>query len=190
VNDRRPNNHSIPTADAWDRIAKLLFPDEPVRAPTQHDSSLIDRFHFPGDMNRYRGFGGGCKTFGPPELILQVDRAYVRLSMVLRVNQWFEEKGFDTDQPTLPKHQFEAAVKAEFGQLPSEPAAVSKISQPMIVDHVKNYFDNTNHPTIDDCVSKWPHGSSARDLVRQRYRAEAKSRKILVKRGPRQNSAK
>jgi hypothetical protein len=71
-----------------------------------------------------------------------------------------------------------------------EPAAASKISAPMIADFVRNYFNSTSHPTMDDCVNKWPHGSSARDLLREAYRNEAKSRGITMRRGPRQNSAK
>ena len=37
-----------------------------------------------------------------------------------RVSQWFEERGFDDTQPTISKHQFEAVVQAEFGQLPPD----------------------------------------------------------------------
>jgi hypothetical protein len=119
----QPDNHSIPTDDAWDYIAKMLSPDEPARC-TQHDSWLINSYHppnYPNDMHRYRGFGDGPKTFPPRELIPQVDRAYFRLSLMLRVSQWFDEKGIDIEQPTIPKHLFEAAVQAEFGQLPPEP---------------------------------------------------------------------
>jgi hypothetical protein len=125
VNNRReePDNRSILTDDAWDYIAKMLSPDEPVRKPTKHDSWLINNYHppnYPNDMHRYRGFGAGPKTWAPPELIPQIDRAYFRLSQMLRVMDWFEEKGIDIEQPTIPKHLFEAAVQAEFGQLPPE----------------------------------------------------------------------
>jgi hypothetical protein len=144
----------------------------------------------PGGITYVTGFqqarGDDDRISAPEKLIDEVDQAYFRESLRNYVNRWFDKHGFDRTQPIIPKQQFEAAVQAEVGQVPPEP----KISQPMIADHVKNYFDNTEHPTMDDCVSKWPHGSSARDLVRQRYRAEAKSRKIPVKRGPRQNSAK
>ena len=122
VNVRRgdSDNHSIPTNDAWDHVAKLLLPDEPVRKPTKRDAWLINRYRLsiaPHYLDRY----GPPKNFAPNALIAEVDQAYFRLSLLERVNQWFEDKGFDIQQSTFPKHQFEAAVQADFGQLPPEP---------------------------------------------------------------------
>jgi hypothetical protein len=100
----------------------MLFPDESVRACTKRDSWLINRYClFTNDRHYPRGLFDRPKTFAPNQLIAEVDRAYFRLSLMERVNQWFEERGFDVLQPTISKHLFEAAVQAEFGQLPPEP---------------------------------------------------------------------
>jgi hypothetical protein len=99
----------------------MLFPDKPVVSKiTDLDAILIDRYHPPHDMH-YSGLGVGHKTIAPNELIAQVYRAYSRLLRRDKVYQWFEERDFDLGQPTISKHLFEAAVRAEFGQLPAEP---------------------------------------------------------------------
>ncbi|MGB8632207.1 MAG: hypothetical protein WCD69_22995 [Xanthobacteraceae bacterium] len=140
MNNRRgePDDHSIPTNDAqdtndaWDFVAKMRFPDEPVRAITNRDAWLIDHYRLsidPHYLDRYRlsdmrsrGSFDPSKKFAPNELIPEVDRAYFRLSLQEAVNEWFERHGFDLAERTIPKHLFEAAVQAEFGQLPPEPA--------------------------------------------------------------------
>jgi hypothetical protein len=133
VNNRRgePDNYSIPTNDARDLVAKMLFPDEPVRAITKRDAWLIDRYrlsidphyldHYRLSDSRHRGLFGRSKNFAPNELIAEVHQAYFRLSLQEEVGDWFERRGFDLTQRTIPKHLFEAAVQAEFGQLPPEP---------------------------------------------------------------------
>jgi hypothetical protein len=99
----------------------MLFPDKPVMSTiTDLDAILIDSYHPPHDMH-YSGLGASHKTFAPNKLIARVYRAYSRLLRREKVYQWFEERDFDLSQPTIPKHLFEAAVQAEFGQLPPEP---------------------------------------------------------------------
>jgi hypothetical protein len=131
VNARRgkPDEHSIPTDAAWDHVAKMLFPDEPVRKPTERDAWLINRYRLsinPHYLDRY----GPPKEFAPNSLIAEIDQAYFRLSLLERVNQWFEDKGFDIQQPTFPKRQFEAAVQAEFGQLPPKSVKPIEMAPP------------------------------------------------------------
>ena len=213
VNNRRgkPDNHSILTTDAWRRVAQGLFRN--YEELTERDAYLIEQYpnpsHFhgdvqmknqpapllPGGITYVTGFQrAGKPAFRPAYavpvpsgLVVEVDRAYYRLGQRNKIMAWFKAAGLNLRRSTVPKEEFEKRFAEYFG---SEPATVSKISQPMIADYVENYFDNTKHPTMDDCESKWPHGSSARDRVRQQYRAEAENRNIPIKRGPRQNSAK
>jgi hypothetical protein len=134
VNNRReePDNHSIPTNDAWDRVAKMLFPDEPVRRRSPpRDVWLINRYRPPNDLKHQPAsmLPGGItyishhpgKVSAPNELIAEVDQAYFRLSLQDHIDEWFVRLGFDLEQPSIPKHLFEAAVRAEFGQLLPEP---------------------------------------------------------------------
>jgi hypothetical protein len=123
VNDRgKPGEDSFPTLKAWHRVAKMRFPEEPVRWLTEHDRWLIKlyrltpRREFPvlDDLDDDR-------TLAPKELFAEVDRAYFRLSLQNEVDEWFVRRGFDPDAPTIPKHLFEVAFQAEFGQLPPEP---------------------------------------------------------------------
>ena len=101
-----PDNHSISTNDAWDLVAKMLFPDDPVRRITEHDVWLIDSYRLYSDsysrdrnyLDHYRLSVDRLrapKSSPPKELIVEVNRAYFRLSLMERVNQWFEDKGFD-----------------------------------------------------------------------------------------------
>jgi len=74
VNNRRrePDNHSISTNDAWDRIARMLFPDELVRAPTKHDVWLIDQYRLSVQSfapHPSEQLGGRAST----RLILEID---------------------------------------------------------------------------------------------------------------------
>jgi hypothetical protein len=106
----------------------MRFPQEPVRWITKRDHWLINRYHPPGEPDGVDEFGyhpppaGERYRLAPPtELVQEIDQAYFRLSLLEEVNRWFAERGFDLSKPTIPKHLFEAAVQAEFGQLPSEP---------------------------------------------------------------------
>jgi hypothetical protein len=123
VNDRgKPGEDSIPIHKAWHCIAKLLFPQESVRWLTRHDRWLIDRYRLPVSRNTvFDDFDDRIPA--PNELIAEVDRAYFRWSLEEEVNQWFTERGFDVSDlfKSIPKHLFEAAFQAEFGQLPFEP---------------------------------------------------------------------
>jgi hypothetical protein len=166
---------------------------EPVRrALTKRDRWLIDCYRLPtrctidgtyfpvlDDLNDNR-------ILAPNELIAEVDRAYFRLSLQNEVEEWFAERGFDLTQPTISKEEFER-------HLAGNRAAVSKpaTSADARADFVRRYFDSTKRPSMKECENKWAkeHGSSARELLRNDYRDEAKRRKINVKRGP-QNFAK
>jgi hypothetical protein len=131
VNNRRgkPDEHSIPSSAAWHHVARMLFPHEPVRWCTKRDRWLINRYGspynlknqpaslLPGGVTYISGPGPGPKIFAPNELIAEVDRAYFRLSLQNEVDDWFAKRGFDLGQPIIPKHLFEAAVQADFGQL-------------------------------------------------------------------------
>jgi hypothetical protein len=141
---------------------------------TDLDAILIDSYHPPHDMH-YSGLGVGHKTIAPNELIAQVCRAYSRLLRRDKVYQWFEERDFDLGQPTISKHLFEAAVRAEFGQLP-----------PKSVKHLERYKRNT---TDDDLVvegvngirsGRWPNPSQAAKALADR--AEGSSHDSTVDR--------
>jgi hypothetical protein len=130
VNDRgKPDEDSIPTLTAWHHVAKMLFPQEAVRWLTKRDHWLINRYHPPGEPDGVDELGmyypppaGERHRFSPPtELVQEIDQAYFRLSLQEEVNRWFVEWGFDLSKPTISKHQFEAAVQADFGRLPPEP---------------------------------------------------------------------
>ena len=114
---------SIPTGKAWHYIAKMLFPEEPVRWCTKRDDWLIKRYvlpeHFPDGMY-YPGVGDD-RRLAPEQLFVEVERAYFHLHLQNEVDRLFTERGFDLSKTTIPKHLFEAAVQAEFGQLPPEP---------------------------------------------------------------------
>jgi hypothetical protein len=137
----------------------MLFPHEPVRAITERDAWLIDRYRLSNDTHyldhyrlssdtHYRGLFNRRKNFAPKELIAEVDGAYFRLSLMERVNRWFEERGFDLERSTISKHLFQAAVQAEFGQLPPEP-----------VNHLEKY---KRYTTDDDLVVEGVNGVRSR----------------------------
>ena len=153
VNDRggKPDKHSIPRNDAWDHVAKMLFPDHELVRTFVRDRWLIDRYCppnnppneiilknqpaslLPGGITYISGmvsqgrtgfapvYQDSGKIFPPKKLIAKVDRAYFRQSLREDVHRWFARHGFDRAQRTIPKHLFEAAVQAEFGQLLPEP---------------------------------------------------------------------
>jgi len=105
----------------------MRFPQEPVRWITKRDHWLINRYHPPGEPDGVDEFGyhpppaGERYRLAPPtELVQEIDQAYFRLSLQEEVNRWFVEWGFDLSKPTISKHQFEAVVQAEFGQLPPD----------------------------------------------------------------------
>jgi len=122
VNDRpgKPDEDSIPTLTAWHRVAKMLFPEEPVRCLTKRDDWLIDRYYPPARRNTALDVFDD-RIPAPKELIAEVDRAYFRQSLQNEVDEWFKRRGFDPDGLTIPKHPFEAVFQADFGQLPPEP---------------------------------------------------------------------
>jgi hypothetical protein len=108
----------------------MLFPDEPVRTITKRDAWLINRYppnnilkHVPASLlpGGVTYVAGMLSNPVPNALIAEVDRAHFRLSLRNEVYEWFERRGFDLTRRTIPKHLFEAAVQAEFGQLPAEP---------------------------------------------------------------------
>jgi hypothetical protein len=175
----------IPTYVAWDRVAKMLFPDEPVRAITERDAWLISRYRLP--TLPYHGYDieDEHKLAAPNELIAEVDRAYFRLSLQQRVSQWFAERGFDLSQPGVPKKAFNAV----FVRRSAERA---KVQLKAITKYVNDYFDGTSHPTMTDAENKYSQksGSSAREQLRDTYRVEAKKRGIAVIVGRPKKSAK
>jgi hypothetical protein len=129
VNDRRRKTDkppiSISTNDAWFHYAKLRFPDEKVWGITERDRWLINHYRNPAQTGNdedsfYAVVDGSVTSIGrayaPKKLEGEVDRAYYRYSVQQEIDAWFEAKGFDLSQPTIPKHLFEAAVQAEFGQ--------------------------------------------------------------------------
>jgi len=104
------------------------------------------------------------RILAPNELIAEVDRAYFRLSLQNEVEEWFAEQGFDLTQPTISREEFEKRFADCFGK----PAAGPKISNAMIDDHVRRYFESALQPTVDGCEKAWEvqHGSTARERVR------------------------
>jgi hypothetical protein len=171
----------------------MLFPSEPVRACTERDAWLIDRYRpsndlkhqpaslLPGGITYISHYPG--KTSAPNALIAEVDQAYFRLSLMERINQWFEERGFDLEQPTFSKQDFEAALAK-----PSVTARpVGKLKGDEIPGFVKNYLDSEPKPTLTGIRKKWSdagHGAQARNLLDAEYRKEAILRNISLKRGP------
>ena len=100
----------------------MLFPHEPVRALTERDHWLINRYRLPPRRGTdYFNALDDDRIPAPNELFAEVDRAYFRQSLQNAVDEWFIRRGFDPEGPTISKHLFEAAFQAEFGQLPPEP---------------------------------------------------------------------
>jgi hypothetical protein len=125
VNDRgKPDEDSIPIPKAWHRVAKMLFPEEPVRWLTERDCWLIKHYYLPQHLDPIFGSNpviGDNRVPAPKEVFAEVDRAYFRQSLQNEVDEWFVRRSFDPYGSTIPKHRFEAAFQAEFGQLPFEP---------------------------------------------------------------------
>jgi hypothetical protein len=132
VNNRsgQPDNHSILTNDAWCVVAKMLFPADELVRTSARDNWLINNSLLVGG-NWYISpiFSQGCnhdyRSPAPKELNAEINQAYRRRSSRKEVTSWFIQHGFGLNQPTIPKHLFEAAVQ-EFGQLPSEPVKPSE----------------------------------------------------------------
>ena len=173
----------IPTLKAWLRVAKMLFAN--YEELTDHDAWLIEQYHDPSQTEFHPTLESSHRVWAPTPLIPEVDRAYFRLAQDNTIAAWFEANGFDISKPTIPK-EFER-------RLAGNRAAVSKpaTSADARADFVRRYFDSTKRPSMKECENEWAkeHGSSARELLRNDYRDEAKRRKINVKRGP-QNFAK
>jgi hypothetical protein len=139
---------SIPTGKAWHYIAKMLFPEEPVRWLIEHDRWLINRYRLPKGLHSvFDDFDDRIPA--PNELIAEVERAYFHLHLQNEVDRWFTERSFDLSKPTIPKHLFEAAVQAEFGQLPPEP--VKPLDPPEPVKPLKKY---KRYPTDEALVAE------------------------------------
>jgi hypothetical protein len=135
-----------PIQKAWDRVAKMLFPDEPARACTKRDAWLIDRYYLQIDMGvgRSRGlFDRRPKTLAPRELTAEVDTAYFRLSLMERVDQWFEKRGFDLQQPTIPRQDFEAALA---NQKPSAASRAKPTSDADLATFKRDYLAKGGRP--------------------------------------------
>jgi len=147
--------------------------------------ALIEQYHDPSQTEFHPTLESSHRVWAPTPLIPEVDRAYFRLAQDNTIAAWFEANGFDISKPTIPK-EFER-------RLAGNRAAVSKpaTSADARADFVRCYFDSTKRPSMKECENEWAkeHGSSARELLRNDYRDEAKRRKINVKRGP-QNFAK
>jgi len=166
----------------------MLFPHEPVRALTERDHWLINRYRLPArrDSDGMLYFPvlddlDDNRILAPNELIAEVDRAYFRLSLQNEVDEWFTRRGFDPEQRTISKEEFEKRL-ADYRAAPKSSQAAAAIS-------VKNYFASTSHPTMDGCEDACK-SAAPRKWVRKYYRIEAKNRGISAKKGPRGNSAK
>ena len=124
-------NDFIPTYKAWDRVAKMLFPDVDLVGTRTRDRYLIKRYRrptdditfknqpaplLPGGITYVTGFQqAGRPAFAPAfsvpkELIVEVDQAYFRQPLRKEVSLWFTQRGFDVMQRTISKKDFEAAL--------------------------------------------------------------------------------
>jgi hypothetical protein len=155
---------------------------------TDPDAWLIERYHDPTQTEFHPTPESLHRVWAPTSLIPKVDRAYFRLAQDNTIAAWFEANGFDISKPTISKEEFEKRFANCFGK----PAAGPKISNAMIDDHVRRYFESTLRPTVDGCEKAWEvqHGSTARERVRIKYRAHAKKHGITVKEGRPQKLAK
>jgi hypothetical protein len=180
------------TNEAWRRVGRMLFGNS-YEQLTGYDRYLTKQYRNPGPVPGQSGVGisyfdGRYRTFAPPELVVEVNRAYFRLVQYNKIDAWFEAEGFDLEKP-ISKEEFERRL--------TEPAPSPKITNAMIDDHVLvdpklGIGSKMAHPTQDACIKAWEakHGSAARDRVRVRYNTYAEDRGIPVKPGPRSNSAK
>jgi hypothetical protein len=142
----------------------MLFPEEPVRCLTKRDDWLISRYLDPAPVDGmdYRVLGFDDRISAPKELIAEVDRAYFRQSLQNTVDEWFKRRGFDPDGPTIPKHPFEAAFQAEFGQLPPEPVKRPDQLPPESVKPPKKYKRYlTDDPLVAEAVEGIKSGKFA-----------------------------
>jgi hypothetical protein len=86
----------ISTDKTWDRVAEMLFPNEPVRGLTERDAWLVNRYRDPAPSEaEYLVHPFDSRAAPPKELIAEIDRAYFRLSLQQKVEAWFEAEGFD-----------------------------------------------------------------------------------------------
>ncbi len=187
----------IPIWKAWLDAAKVLLTD--YEELTERDDYLIARYQDPSqpqpsirdsfivrDCSSFVEFAEDQRQPAPRELVAEVNSAYFRLEQHNTVEAWFKAAGWDLPRATVPKEEFEKRL-ADYR---AEPATAPKITKSAVKDFVRDYFNSTSDPTMDDCESKWPHGSRRRKLLRVEYHAEAKNRGKPVKEGRRQKLAK
>lgn len=209
----------IPIHKAWNRIAKMHFPDTELVKTFTRDRWLIKRYcppneaippnetilkHqpsslLPGGITYISGMVSQGRTgfapvyrdpgkiFPPKELITEVDQAYFRRSLREEVKLWFTRHGFDLEQRTISKQDFEAALAKPSARL------VGKLKSEDIAKFVKDYLDSEPKPTLTGIRKKWSdagHGAQARDLLDEEYRDQAKARGISLKRGPKKRGPK
>jgi hypothetical protein len=185
-----------PTDKAWLRVGKMLFSD--YEKFTTYDRYLTDRYYDPSQpapdsfiskvTDRFIVVTEDPQRPAPAKLIREVSRAYFRLEQDNEIAAWFEAKGIDVSGPTIPKEEFER----RFAEHRAGLVSTSKVSEATIADFTKNFFDSTEHWTMDglEAACKKKYGSAPRPWLRKYYRAQMKKRGKTVKRGPRQKSAK
>jgi hypothetical protein len=170
----------ISPLEAWDRVAKILFPDEEVTFVTERDDWLIDRYLPPGEEYY---FPGDVRTRAPEALCAEVDRAYYRRSLEDRIVAWFQAKGFDFCTPRpLSRSVFEARLPVK-----SPKAAARRSIRREIPGFVRDYRRSTTSPTLtgkDGVRAAWKkiHGDSDREALDAEYRKQAGQ---PLRRGPR-----
>jgi hypothetical protein len=161
--------------EAWNRVAKKLFPGEEVTFVAERDAWLIDRYGPPGqEVLDHR-------TQAPETLCAEVDRAYYRRSLHDRITAWFEARGFDLSS-ALSRSDFEAHLPLKSAKA----AAPTVLRRREMGPWVKQYLQ-TPKPTVRGARAEWAkiHGASDREALDAEVRKQAKKLGIPLKPGRR-----
>jgi hypothetical protein len=154
--------------EAWNRVAKLLFPGEEVTFVTDRDAWLIDRYVPPGQEVSFLDH----RTQAPEALCAEVDLAYYHRSQADRIGDWFEAQGFDLSALwAVSRSDFEARLPVK-----SAKAAVRRISHADMPRFVREYLHSTADPTLSGVRAEWAkiHSASNRRELDAEYRRQFK----------------
>jgi hypothetical protein len=129
----------------------MLFPAHDLVGTYARDRWLIKLYRPPTDGLLTRRpaslLPGGItyidhRSFAPKELIAEVDQAYFRRALREEVSLWLTRHGVDSKQRAIPRHLFEAAVQAEFGQLLPDVEPVRYTDDDLVIKGVKGIGSN------------------------------------------------
>jgi hypothetical protein len=147
----------VTVRDVW-QIGRYLPPD--------HKVSFLDH-----------------RTRAPETLCVEVDRAYYRLSLVDRIDAWFQAHGFDLSaECAFSRSDFEARLPV----ISAKAAATTVLRRREMPRFVKQYLQ-TPKPTLRGARAEWAksHGASDREALDAEVHKQAKELGVPIKPGRR-----